>query len=208
MQGACYGRRMAIVEVSATDCDGYAFLAPRTMTMRGERCPGCGGVLDKAATPIDRLAFRKRYDLAFTFDGELVVSERMHELYKAHCWQGFAFTPLVGRDGFMLARAIGARLRYVPDRLRRGRPCKRCGRFGDVQTDGPIAVYGPIDLAGRFARTDEELGSLCEWSGGRVHDERAPVVLCGDDVAAVVSAAKLSGWLAFKPVEIVPAPPP
>jgi hypothetical protein len=60
--------RMAIVELSATDCDGYAFLAPRTSAMRGERCSGCGGVLDKAATPIDRVAFRKRYDFGFTYD--------------------------------------------------------------------------------------------------------------------------------------------
>jgi hypothetical protein len=94
-------------------------------------------------------------------------------------------------------------------RLRRDSPCRRCGRFRDVQTNGrPTAVYGPVNLAGCFARTDEEFGSLCEWSDGRVHDERAPLILCGDDMSAVMLAAKLTGWLAFEPVEILPAPPP
>ena len=33
---------------------------------------------------------------AFTFDSELVVSERVRALYEAQGWHGLAFTPLVG----------------------------------------------------------------------------------------------------------------
>jgi hypothetical protein len=69
-------------------------------------------------------------------------------------------------------------------------------------------AWRSVEIEALPRRTDEEFGSLCEWSDGRVHDDRAPLILCGDDAAAVMRAEKLTGWLAFEPVEILPAPPP
>jgi len=156
-----------------------------------KRCPACEELLAKwdedltvalNVIPIHRR--KRRYDISSSYDGVSVVSRRFKELYDRTALTGLRFSDL-GDDAF----AICATEVVQFDTQRRGtrleKKCDVCGRYESV-----VGATPPCLLPGRvvsplsFARTDLEFGSA---------DEKSPLLLCGDDVAQILWAAKLKG---------------
>jgi len=156
-----------------------------------KRCPVCKELLAKweedltvnhLVVPIQRR--KKKYDISSSYDGVEVVSRRFKELYEHSAMTGLRFVDL-GDEAF----AIRATNVVAFDAERRGtsfhKKCEACGRYESVTGATPVYLLpGEIVPHMGFARTDLEFAS---------GDEKGPLLLCGDEVAKILWAAKLKG---------------
>lgn len=152
-------------------------------------CPRCGIAVDKEwVDPGFKLA-KTRYDLSYTMDGYVIVSERFRGF--AH-GRGARFIPLPSSGGFYSLRVD----EVVPFDTKRRRTrfedrCDECSRFQTVVGATPVFLVNDTPLPDRFVRTDVEFGSGDEWH---------PLILVGSGLRDDLHAARLSG-LEFLPVE-------
>jgi hypothetical protein len=150
------------------------------------RCPVCGQLTNKwdeelISLPLNPLP---KADVSYSLDGVLVVSSRFKNVVEGAGAAGLGFHPL--QAGLFAARSVDA----VPfDAERRetrfeGR-CATCGLYESVVGATPVflrtGAHVPDD---GFVRTDLEFGS---------DDEKSPLELCGNKMAARLSLAKLRG---------------
>ncbi len=151
------------------------------------RCRVCGHLLAKWDEEL-RVAlvskFRK-YDVGGSYDGVLVFSRRAKEVYEQACMTGLQFIPLDRPDLF----AVRAKdvVQYDPT-IRGTRfidKCDTCGQFKFIGTGRPITLLpgNTVPPLG-FAHTDLEFAEK---------DEKHPLLICGDEAAAILRAAKLRG---------------
>ncbi len=151
------------------------------------RCPACKELLckwdeDLTVVPIGK--FRK-LDIGGSYDGVLMFSRKAKAVYEQSGMTGLQFTQLAHPDLF--AVQASAIVRY--DAIRRGtafeQKCDICGRYKYVTGATPAYLMpgSSVPPLG-FVRTDVEFAS---------NDEKHPLLICGDEAAKILRAAKLKG---------------
>jgi hypothetical protein len=154
--------------VSAPDCDIHYFAnAPAELF-----CAECDSYIgnDEFVPQLDLR--RCKFDFCFTYDGQLLVSERAKRCLSEHCT-----TPLKFATVDMSARYYTLRVEssVLFDKNRRKtrfeRKCPRCGNFESIVGATPAFILesGKVDAMGAY-RTD-----LCFGSGR----EKSPVIVIG-----------------------------
>lgn len=151
------------------------------------RCPVCRHLLSKweedlTVVPIGK--FRK-LDVASSYDGVNMFSRRAKSVYEQAGMSGLQFTRLSHPDLFAVqATDI---VRYDPT-CRGARfidKCDICGQFRFVGVGTPhVLMRGSTVPRLGFARTDLEFAEK---------DEKSPLLICGDEAAKILRAAKLKG---------------
>jgi hypothetical protein len=156
------------------------------------RCESCGVVSDSRwVDPAFRLTARgEQYDLSYTYDGCLIVSERFRIAAKGLV--GMEYLPLPGQRGWFLA-VVEPEVAF--DVIRRRTKlegwCASCGRYTVVAGAAPVyLVDAPDQLPEGFHRTDVAFGT---------GDELHPLVLVGAEGGRVLAGARLRG-LSLEPV--------
>jgi hypothetical protein len=156
--------------LSAQDNGLYFFRARADV----KRCSACSGLVDKWSEDLASVAIptRPKHDVSYSFDGVLVATERFKEAVEGAGISGCTFWPI--QNGLFAARPITA-VQY--DAVRRGTRfegrCQSCGQYRSVVGATPVFLVPGASIPTKgFARTDLEFGS---------GDEKAPVVMCGDD---------------------------
>ena len=196
---------MSVFLIDYQDNDTYAFRGYPTLTehqrmhqalvpdMSGpcrvgvHRCVTCGQLTRKWAEPLLGLVIKKRkYDISITYDGVVVVSKRFKSLVEEAPLSGLTFRVLPNDPGFY---SIYPPMVVPFDSERRKtqfiKPCQQCGQYESVVGASPVYLKSGVELAAReFARTDLEFGS---------DDEKAFLLLCGNDAAIALSKANLRG---------------
>lgn len=151
------------------------------------RCPACKHLLSKwdedlTVVPIGK--FRK-YDVGSSYDGVTIFARRAKAIYEQAGMTGLRFTQLAHPDLF----AVQASATVNYDAARRGtrfdKKCDICGQFESVVGATPVylkpnSYVSPLG----FARTDLEFAS---------GDGKHPLLICGDEAAAILKAAQLKG---------------
>lgn len=160
--------------------NGYYFFYGREDV---KRCPACKSLLDKwnedlACVPIPRAP---KYEISYSYDGVLVVTQRFREVVEGAGITGLVFTPL--QRGLFAIRASST-IAFDPVRRQtrfEGR-CESCGTYTQVAGATPAYFMPGATLPPMgFARTDIEFGS---------NDGKSPMEICGDEAAKVLRAAK------------------
>ena len=156
-----------------------------------KRCPVCKELLAKwdedltvelSVVPVHRR--KRKYDISSSYDGVTMVSRRFKELYEHSGMTGLQFTDL-GDDAFAIRSTNIVRFDTLRSAVRFVKKCDVCGRYESVVFSGAVALLpGNVVPPVGFARTDLEFAS---------GDEKHPILLCGDEVAKMLWAAKLTG---------------
>lgn len=164
------------------------------------RCGACGELLAKWDEPLSRLVLKKRkYDISITYDGVTAVSERFKIIYERNNLCGLAFRPLPDDSAFYAifpSRAVefdseSRKTRFI-------NRCQQCGHFDSVVGATPVYLKAGVRIGDReFVRTDLEFGS---------HDEKHPLLLCGESAGQALSSAALRG-LDLIPVDEIATEP-
>jgi hypothetical protein len=151
------------------------------------RCSICGELLAKWDEALTGLVVKKRkYDIAVTYDGVEVVSERFRSVCESHRLAGLTFRQLPDDPAFFAIRPTNVvAFDTVRRKTRFVNPCATCGQHKAVVGATPVflkvgSVIGPLE----FARTDVEFGN---------DDGKHPLLLCGQASADALTKAKLSG---------------
>lgn len=170
-------------EVSGHDMDLYFFRGRKDV----QRCEACGELLVKwdevlESVPISK--FRK-HDVGTSYDGVQIFSRRTKTVYEQAKMTGLKFIPLAHPELF----AVQATTIVHYDSVRRGtqfeKLCNVCGRYRSIIGANPVYLKpGTSVSALGFARTDLEFAS---------GDEKSPLLICGDEAATILRAAKLKG---------------
>lgn len=152
-----------------------------------KRCVFCSNLLEKWQAPLDgvRLIVRS-LEVSCTIDGLLIVNQRFKELVERHRFGGIRFIQLPSDPGFFSVLPT-ATVKFDAARLgtRFEGKCHQCGQYDEVIGADPIVLQGNAHISPKgFARSDLEFGS---------HDEKAPVVMCGIEVAEMLRTADFSG---------------
>lgn len=158
------------------------------------RCPACKELLSKwdedlTIVPIGKY---RKYDIGASYDGVCIFSRRAKAVYDQAGMTGLQFTQLAHPDLF----AVQASTIVQYDSVRRGtrfeKKCDVCGRYKYVAGATPAYLMPGSNVPPLgFARTDIEFAS---------NDEKHPLLICGDEAAAILRAANLKG-LELKKVE-------
>ncbi|MFV0445924.1 MAG: hypothetical protein ACK5Q5_20285, partial [Planctomycetaceae bacterium] len=152
-----------------------------------KRCSQCGELIDKWNDSLDSLVIRKRkLDIGCTYDGITVVSCRFKSVCDTGYLLGLTFRQLPDDPEFF---AVWPSRVVDFDADRRGTrfitQCSQCGSFESVVGATPVYLKPGWSIGvDEFARTNLEFGSA---------DEKHPVILCGQRVATVLTAANLKG---------------
>lgn len=204
---------MTIYKMSPHDLDCYAFREQPQLTsnqrlyqsilpdMSGavrpghKRCPACGELLDKWNEPLNGFTIRKRtWDCGATYDGVVVVSQRFKDLYEANRFRGLTFKALPDDPVYfsiMPNRIV--QCDTVRRKIRLEGLCEVCHRYESVNGGvPPILKDNPSIHTSEFVRSDIELG-------GR--DEKHPLILCGENAARLIIAAKFKNVI-FRKCEV------
>lgn len=151
------------------------------------RCETCGELLDKWNELLTGLKIKRRkYDIASTYDGVTVVSQRFKDFVEVESLSGLVFQQLPDDPKFY---AIQAEPVVKFDAERRGtmfeNRCPVCGRYEEVIGATPVYLKEGETLPVRgFARTDLEFAS---------GDEKHPLLLCDLEAGRVLKNAGLKG---------------
>lgn len=151
------------------------------------RCEVCGGLLAKWDAPLNELIVKKRkYDIAATYDGVDIVSERFRSVYESYQLTGLTFRQLPDDPAFFAIRAINVVAFDTERRMTEFLDqCATCGQYDSVVGSTPVFLkLGSVVEAKEFARTDVEFGS---------DDTKHSLLLCGEEAARVLTNAKLRG---------------
>jgi hypothetical protein len=172
-----------VYEVSGHD-NGLFFFDDRTDV---RRCRDCGHLLSKWDEDLTVVPIRKfrKYDVGGSYDGVLMFSRRAKAIYEQASMTGLQFTQLAHPELFAVwANAV---VQYDPSSpgTRFLNRCDTCGQFHFVGCGTPVSLMpgsGVLPLG--FARTDVEFAAK---------DEKFPLLICGDEAAKILKAAKLKG---------------
>ena len=129
---------------------------------------------------------KRKYDISITYDGVVVVSRRFVSEWKEHGLRGLVFPSLPDDPAFAAVRAE----RSVAFDTERMKPrcinkCKACGQYQYLVGATPVFLKpGEKIRANECVRSDLEFGS---------DDQKHPLLLCGEEVATVLTEAKLKG---------------
>jgi len=149
------------------------------------RCDACGHLLKKWKERLDGIPIgNQKYDIGYSYDGVLVVSERFRQLYESSGMTGLRFRPLLG--GFYSVRPVGE-VAFDAERRRTKclNQCPKCGFYEAVIGASPVFLKpGSVVPDNGFRRTDIEFGS---------GDQKHPLVLCGKPAGAALNKARLRG---------------
>jgi len=151
------------------------------------RCEVCGELLAKWDEPLVGLVVKKRkYDIATTYDGVMVVSGGFKAAYEENGLSGLVFRQLPDDPSFFSVQATRVVAFDAERRKTRFiKPCPVCGHFESVIGATPVFLKAGNAIGEReFVRTDLEFAS---------GDEKHPLLLCGDAAAKALSSAKLKG---------------
>lgn len=153
---------------------------------KGVLCERCGGCIDWEYAPQDLTAgVFLRFDVSYTYDGRIVLSERVLEILST-----FDHSPKILQIGENPAFfSIMPRRIYEFDAITRGtrftRYCDLCNRYSEVAGATPAFLNVHDDIPGTFiARTDLDFGS----GAGR-----SPLIIIGKDIADSIRNHKLLG---------------
>lgn len=151
------------------------------------RCTACGHLLSKwdedlAIVPIGKY---RKYDIGASYDGVCIFSRRAKAIYDQAGMSGLQFTPLAHPDLFAVQAKVIVHYDPTSPGTRFLDKCNICGLFGFVGTSsaGALVPGSEVPALG-FARTDLEFAAK---------DEKHPLLVCGDEAAAILRAAKLKG---------------
>jgi hypothetical protein len=151
------------------------------------RCPACKHLLSKwdedlTIVPIGK--FRK-YDFGCSYDGVHVVSTRFKAIYEEAGMTGLQFAPLARPNLFAVQTKNIVRYDPTCPGTRFLNKCETCGQFSFVGAGTPIVLMpsSAVPPMG-FAQTDLEFAEK---------DEKHPLLICGDEAAKILKAAKLKG---------------
>ena len=178
--------------VSAVDGDSYYFEnAPASVF-----CPGCGSCVDDSYVPRSLRVRRPVYDACGTYDGRLIVSQKVKDFHDRHGCGPAEFRLVNRKRRWYMFRPTRV-LEY--DAERRGtrfmKYCAVCGRHEEVAGATPAFLRnlrGPIGEG--FYRTDVEFGS------GR---EKHPLVIMGLATYPLLLKEKLKGLeFELKPIRM------
>jgi hypothetical protein len=146
------------------------------------RCPRCGFALDRAwINPRFRLTV-KRWDVSFTYDGYLIVSQRFRDALGN---RGAVYGDLPSEPSFFTLRAE-EQVEFDAERRRTrfSHFCEQCRRFKQVAGATPVFLKNETRLPDELRRTDIEFGS---------NDGQDPLLLVGPGLAADLRRADLAG---------------
>ena len=173
------------------DMSGAAYQAPR-------RCEECGELISKSAEPLPNVVVKnRRHDLAMTYDGVLIGSDKFKSVYLANNLSGLEFRELPDDPQFFAVHATRA-VEFDSERRKTRfiKPCQCCGRYESVVGATPVFLKSGTEVGEReFVRTDIEFGS---------GDEKHPLLICGNTAARVLCDAKLKGpdWIPIDDIAI------
>lgn len=151
------------------------------------RCSACGELLSKWDEDLSRVALEKppKWDLAVTLDGVQLASGRFRDVVERGHLSGLTFRALSTPALYSMRPNQVVKFDPRTPGLKLEGLCSVCGRYRTVVGAYPVRLLPTSSLiANGFARTDLEFGS---------GDEKTPVILCGDDAAAILRQAKLRG---------------
>lgn len=154
---------------------------------RLRRCPKCGDLLAKSEEPLIGVVIKKRrYDIATTYDGVIVVSRAFKNAYEDNELTGLVFRHLPDDLDFWEIQAT----KIVRFDSERGKPrflkkCHECGHYKEILRPMGIVLEPGTKIGNReFVRTDIQFGS---------GDAKKPSILCGTEAGRVLEEAKLKG---------------
>jgi hypothetical protein len=152
-----------------------------------QRCETCGELLAKWDEPLSGLLIKRRkFDIAITYDGVLVVSQRFKSCYEISGLSGLVFRQLPDDPEFFAVHASRS-VEFDADRRKTQfiKRCHKCGCYESVVGATPVYLKPGVEIGGpEFVRTDLEFGS---------RDEKHPLLLCGEIAAKAASRTDLKG---------------
>jgi len=155
-------------------------------------CPVCGSVIDKHYTP-NSLEFNKGgYDVSYTYDGPLIVSQKFKDFFDRHDFQEAKFLLVDKKQKLYLFEPI--RMLEFDAKRRKTRFvdfCEKCNQYESIAGAAPAFLRNvPSTLKKGFYRTDIEFGS------GRA---KSPLIIIGVETYKQLKKEKLKG-LEFEPI--------
>src|SRR5262245_38195334 len=105
-----------------------------------QRCEACGELLAKWDEPLVGLIITKRkYDIAITYDGVIVVSQRFKSCYETNRLFGLIFRQLPDDPAFFAVRASRP-VEFDTERRKTQfiKSCHKCGRYESVVGATPV----------------------------------------------------------------------
>lgn len=155
-----------------------------------DRCPVCQTVLDHTALNPGFALTRDEYDVSYTYDGALIVSELASRVLGAY--RGVELLPLPHDAGFRLLNVSNVIEFDVERRTTRFEKfCAGCERFRSVAGGTPAFVRAAALSEGVY-RTDVEFGT---------DDERHPLVIVSPGVRDLLARELADKGVHFEAVE-------
>lgn len=149
-----------------------------------KRCPQCKHLLQKWSEDLSGIILSKvRYDVSYSYDGVLIVSQKFKSVYESEGLKGLSFDPMFG--GFFRIRPLNEVVFDVERRKTRYiNQCSVCQHYESVVGASPVFLKVSELSSKEFVRTDVEFGTS---------DEKHPLVLCGVEAGKVLLRSQLKG---------------
>jgi hypothetical protein len=151
-------------------------------------CPTCGLATDRTWIDPEFRPAVGRFDASYTYDGYLIVSERLRSVAES---PQARFISLPSAPGFY-SLVIEAVVPFDVERRNTvfEKPCATCGRFYAVAGATPVFLKLEDPVPDELFRTDVEFGT---------GNEQCPIPVLGQGLAERLRSANLAG------VELLPA---
>jgi len=158
-----------------------------------KKCPNCNNRLGYEINPNFKLHCKK-YDVSYTYDGFLIVSQKFKFLCEENSYKEVSFINLpLEQDFFVFQTNDILKFDYERRKVDFIKLCEKCNRFDEVIGITPAFLKDiKEEIKEGFFRSDLIFGS---------GNDKSPLIIIGTDTYKKLKAKKLKG-IDFDPIYI------
>ncbi len=148
-------------------------------------CKTCGYPVKQEVNPGFRLK-QKRYDVSYTYDGYLIVSEKFKNYCTDMNFKNIVFEELPMEPGFYVVTVHKIiTLNYTKREVKFIDKCDECGRYAEVIGATPSFIDDESELKdSEFYRSDMDFGS---------YERKSPLIIMNNNLANKITIKRFKG---------------